>query len=557
MTNGIIDSKTIGTKDYNLWTDKYRPKCIKDIVGNKENLKIIDKWINDFKNKVEGHKKVLLISGEPGIGKTSTAHIILRQYGYRILEHNASDIRGKKAMNIIIRQSLSYTNILDLMNGGKQPVAIILDEIDNLVNGGGEKGGMSTFLEIIKSDVDIKSRSKKIKNKIIIYNPIICIYNEFSDKLLNELKKYSVHVEFNKPTKKDISFLLNKVIKNEKINIVDDAKNKIIDYCNYDFRRLINILHYIFSCDNLKKLTLDGFNKIKDSFSKKDKTFFLKDNIYDILCKKKSIENCLYISGHDRFHIPLYLFEHICHFINYKDIKEPEKFKNYFDILNSLSTNDNVQTYIFLEHYWELYKYSGLFGCAKINYLLHQNNFKKTFYKSNKKELNFPYLLTKLSQKGSNKKKILNIINELKHVKINFTLDIIRFLTEFIYFNVFSENGSLENLAKYMFIKNIKFEDLELILKLKKFNTIKILKIKKITKKIKKKLISFILYNELSEIINFNKISENDTIDNLAEYMFKKNITINEIELILKMKELNLTIINTIKKKLIALLQSY
>ena len=111
MTHSIIDSRTIGTKDYNLWTDKYRPKCIKDIVGNKENLKIIDKWINDFRNKVEGHKKVLLISGEPGIGKTSTAHIILKHYGYRILEHNASDVRGKKAMNIIIRQSLSYTNI--------------------------------------------------------------------------------------------------------------------------------------------------------------------------------------------------------------------------------------------------------------------------------------------------------------------------------------------------------------------------------------------------------------------------------------------------------------
>lgn len=43
-----------------------------------------------------------------------------------------------------------------------------------------------------------------------------------------------------------------------------------------------------------------------------------------------------------------------------------------------------------------------------------------------------------------------------------------------------------------MFKKNIKFEDLELILKLKKFNTIKILKIKKITKKIKKKLMAFL-----------------------------------------------------------------
>ena len=43
-----------------------------------------------------------------------------------------------------------------------------------------------------------------------------------------------------------------------------------------------------------------------------------------------------------------------------------------------------------------------------------------------------------------------------------------------------------------MFEKNIKFEDLELILKLKKFNKIKILKIKKIKKKIKNKLMALL-----------------------------------------------------------------
>jgi len=37
----------------------------------------------------------------------------------------------------------------------------------------------------------------------------------------------------------------------------------------------------------------------------------------------------------------------------------------------------------------------------------------------------------------------------------------------------------------------------------------------------------------------------------------KKNITLSEIELILKMKEFNLTMINTIKNKLLILLQRY
>jgi DNA polymerase III delta prime subunit len=115
-----------------LWTEKYRPKKISDIIGNEDNISTIVKWITDFKNNVKGTPKVLLISGEPGIGKTSTAHVILNEYGYDIIEHNASDIRGKKSMDIIVKRSLEYTNIMDLMSGCAKPVAIILDEIDNL-----------------------------------------------------------------------------------------------------------------------------------------------------------------------------------------------------------------------------------------------------------------------------------------------------------------------------------------------------------------------------------------------------------------------------------------
>ena len=479
-------------KDDALWVEKYRPKKIEDVIGNKKNLKIIDKWINDFKNKVDGYKKVLLISGEPGIGKTSTAHIILKHYGFNIIEHNASDVRGKKAMNVIIRQSLEYTNILDLMNGGRSPIAIILDEIDNLANGGSEKGGLSTFLEIIKSDVDLEITSKKKKiNKIKIYNPIICIYNDFSDKTLNELKKYSVHVEFDNPTKKDIYSLCSKIIKIENLKINEEAKNEIINFCNYDIRRLVNILQYI-SINIPKKVSLDNLDSILGSFGNKDKSFILKDDIEKLLTKKIGLNSAMKISEGDRFNIPLYLYEHVSYFINYKDIKEKDKFENYYNILTSFALNDVIQTDIFLNHHWELYPYSGIMGCANVNIELHKNNFSKKFYKTGKKEYNSPYLLTKLSQKGSNKKKILNIVNELNHVNIEFTLDVIRFLTEFIHYHIFSNGGSVDSLTKYMNLKNLKFKDLELILKLRKFNTIKIIKSRKIPKKIEKKIKSLL-----------------------------------------------------------------
>ena len=54
----------------NLWCDKYKPKCLQDIYGNKENISKIKSWINDFREKKEGTKMGLFISGPPGIGKT-------------------------------------------------------------------------------------------------------------------------------------------------------------------------------------------------------------------------------------------------------------------------------------------------------------------------------------------------------------------------------------------------------------------------------------------------------------------------------------------------------
>lgn len=43
----------------------------------------------------EAPKKAVLISGPPGIGKTSAAKIICRALGFDVMEVNASDSRGK------------------------------------------------------------------------------------------------------------------------------------------------------------------------------------------------------------------------------------------------------------------------------------------------------------------------------------------------------------------------------------------------------------------------------------------------------------------------------
>ena len=74
--------------------EKYRPIFLNDVVGNEETverLKIIAR---------DGNMPHMIISGMPGIGKTTSILCLARQllgnaYKEGVLELNASDERGK------------------------------------------------------------------------------------------------------------------------------------------------------------------------------------------------------------------------------------------------------------------------------------------------------------------------------------------------------------------------------------------------------------------------------------------------------------------------------
>jgi replication factor C subunit 1 len=91
------------------WTEKYRPKVPNDIVGNQSMVKQLHDWLKSWdthflhsgqkgkgKKPVDnGAKKAVLLSGPPGIGKTTTAKVVSQMLGLQAIEVNASDSRGK------------------------------------------------------------------------------------------------------------------------------------------------------------------------------------------------------------------------------------------------------------------------------------------------------------------------------------------------------------------------------------------------------------------------------------------------------------------------------
>lgn len=62
-----------------------------------------------------GGFKAALLSGPPGIGKTTSAVLVCKEAGFSYFEMNASDSRNKKTLQETVAQALDNTSLLDFM----------------------------------------------------------------------------------------------------------------------------------------------------------------------------------------------------------------------------------------------------------------------------------------------------------------------------------------------------------------------------------------------------------------------------------------------------------
>ena len=154
-----------------MWSEKYRPKNLLEMIGNEEAKEAMVNWLGKW---MKGSKPILLV-GPPGIGKTTLATICAKQFGYDLIGLNASDIRNKQRIQEMLGPVLGNASVLG------RPM-IFVDEVDG-IHGRSDYGGVETLVDILKeptvpivlaanNDKSDKMKSIKKATKTIQMRPI-------------------------------------------------------------------------------------------------------------------------------------------------------------------------------------------------------------------------------------------------------------------------------------------------------------------------------------------------------------------------------------------------
>lgn len=197
------------------WAEKYRPQHLSDILGNAAAVKQMNDWARNWTTE----SRPLLLTGKPGIGKTSAALALARDYDWEVLELNASDARTKTIIERVAGNSAQTASLF-----GSDKKLIIIDEADNL-EGNADRGGARAIADLLK---DAKQ-------------PVILIAND-AYGVSDSIRRLCDSVLFRAITPQTLSKRMREICSLEKISCGEDALSAISESSAGDMRCAVNML---------------------------------------------------------------------------------------------------------------------------------------------------------------------------------------------------------------------------------------------------------------------------------------------------------------------------
>ena len=238
------------------WVEKYAPKTLGEVLGNAKPKAEIEVWAKKWSDGQP--QKPLLLLGSPGIGKTTIAHLVGKEYFSETIEVNASD---KRSYDILKRTIGEAAQTRSLFNSGYK--LIIMDEVDG-ISGRDDSGGVRAINETIKN----------------AKQPLIMMANDPYSKRLTSIKSKCKAIKFTKIHTNTINAQLKRICDYEDIKYDPDVLKQLSKQSNGDLRSAITSLEAI--VDSSKVITADSL----DVISQKDGEQNVFDTVRTVLKSK-------------------------------------------------------------------------------------------------------------------------------------------------------------------------------------------------------------------------------------------------------------------------------
>lgn len=212
-----------------IWTEKYRPKTLDDVVGQKHVTERLKAYV------ASRNMPHLLLTGPAGTGKTTCSLALAKEmfgteWKGNFIELNASDERG---IDVVRGKIKEFARTAPL--GDADFKIIFMDEADALTN-----------------DAQAALRRTMEKYSGICRFILSCNY---SSKIIDPIQSRCAVFRFKPLTVDDVSGFLNRIVEKENIDITEDAVKGLIHVARGDMRRAVNSLQVAASLG--KKIDLD------------------------------------------------------------------------------------------------------------------------------------------------------------------------------------------------------------------------------------------------------------------------------------------------------------
>ncbi|MDG6229603.1 MAG: replication factor C large subunit [Candidatus Thermoplasmatota archaeon] len=242
------------------WTEQYRPKNLAGIVGNKKIVRSLSQWAESWVTN-KPSKKAVILSGSPGIGKTSCAYALAHQFKWTPIELNTSDARNAARIKSVATAGATHQTFKDdgsfssTKQGGRK--LIILDEADNLYES--SKGSQSDG-----NDLSDRGGKKTIVDTIrITSQPIILIVNDYYSLIKGSgevLRSLCLHLKFYPPYPNEIYQLLQSILAKEHIHVDHAVLEALSQGCHGDIRAAVRDLQSL--CVNRTHITMMDYQAL-------------------------------------------------------------------------------------------------------------------------------------------------------------------------------------------------------------------------------------------------------------------------------------------------------